>query len=159
MSLFNIKSEQYLPIDINTAWSFFSSAKNLAIITPPKMDFKILTNITEKEIYEGMKIDYTLRPILNIKVKWQTEIGRTEKNNYFIDKQLKGPYSIWEHKHTFVSVNGGVMMYDDVKYKLPLGFIGIIAHTLFVRKQLEKIFNYRKHILDKIFSKNANSVH
>ncbi len=158
MSLYNIKSEQYLPIDINTAWSFFSSAKNLAIITPPEMDFKICTNLTEKEIYEGMKIDYTLRPILNIKVKWQTEIGKTEKNHFFTDKQLKGPYSIWEHKHTFVPVNEGVMMYDDVKYKLPLGIIGTIAHTLFVRKQLEKIFNYRKEILDKIFNKNASSI-
>ena len=91
------KTEQFLPIDKIKAWDFFSSAKNLAVITPAKLDFKILSAFTEGEIFEGMKIDYTLKPLFGVAVHWQTEIGKVEYQHCFTDKQLTGPYKIWEH--------------------------------------------------------------
>ncbi len=154
MSIFQYKTEQFLPISIDKAWDFFSSPKNLSLITPPEMDFKILTQLNGKEIYEGMLIDYTVKPLLGIAMHWQTKICNVEKNKVFADTQLKGPYKLWEHTHTFKEIEGGVLMNDVINYELPLGFIGNIAHSLFIKNKIENIFVYRKKVLEKIFIKN-----
>src|SRR3569623_1118972 len=99
MTIYYYRTFQFLPTDINTAWDFFSSAKNLARITPPELDFKILTDLGEKDIYRGMLIDYTLKPLFGIRLHWQTEIWKLKKPRMFIARQLKGPYKIWEHTH------------------------------------------------------------
>lgn len=158
MEIYYYKTEQFLNTDMNTAWDFFSSAKNLAAITPPELGFKILTNLDEKDIYEGMLIEYTVRPLFGIPLHWKTEIWKIKKPEMFIDKQLKGPYKIWEHTHIFIQEEKGVLMKDEVKYKLPFGIIGQMAHSLIVRKKIEGIFNYRKEILKKIFKENGNNI-
>ena len=147
-------AEQYLPISIEKAWEFFSSPGNLALITPPEMEFKILSHNLEKEIYEGMIIDYRVKPLLGIPVKWRTRIGKTMLHESFSDNQIEGPYSVWEHNHYFTSQNGGTMMRDVVNYDLPLGIIGNIMHSLVVRKKINYIFEFRKSILEKMFNKN-----
>ncbi|MEP6594566.1 MAG: SRPBCC family protein [Ginsengibacter sp.] len=159
MKTFYYKAEQLLPINIDLAWHFFSSAKNLTLITPPELDFEILTLLHTTEIYEGMLIDYTVRPLLGIRLKWQTEICKVEKPLFFTDRQVKGPYQLWEHTHTFVQKHNGVLMKDEVKYKLRFGIVGIIMNSLVVHKKIKKIFNFRKDILTKIFQKNANNNH
>ena len=151
MSIYYYKTEQFLPIDINKAWDFFSSAKNLALITPPELDFKIHTQLDGKEIYEGMIIEYTVRPVLGIPLSWKTEICKVNRPFFFADQQLKGPYAIWEHTHTYSEKENGVLMQDEVKYKLPLGILGNIAHSLFVKNKIEGIFTYRKAVLENMF--------
>ncbi len=151
MSMFQYKTEQFLPISIDEAWDFFSSPKNLATITPAELEFKILSDLNNEEIYEGMKIDYIVKPILKIPILWQTEIIKVNKGNFFTDRQLKGPYEVWEHTHIFKVINNGVLMHDVINYQLPFGFIGNIAHALLVKKKIENIFTYRKNILEKIF--------
>ena len=137
---------------------FFSSAKNLARITPPELDFRILTDLDEKDIYRGMLIDYTLKPLFGIRLHWQTEIWKLKKPRMFIDRQLKGPYKIWEHTHEFLEKEKGIIMKDAVKYQLPFGIIGKMAHSLIVRKKIERIFNYRKDVLNKIFTQDGNHI-
>ena len=150
--MYQYKTEHWLPISNTEAWKFFSSPQNLAVITPPEMDFKILSDIGN-EIYEGMIIDYKVKPLLGIAMNWKTEICKVEQGKYFTDKQLKGPYKVWEHTHSFIESNGGVLMKDEINYQLPFSFIGNIAHWLFVRKKIENIFNFRKNTLNKIFIK------
>ncbi|MES3018909.1 MAG: SRPBCC family protein [Bacteroidota bacterium] len=150
------KSEQFLNIDIQTAWDFFSSAGNLALITPPEMAFKIHTNLEGIEVYEGMIIDYTVKPLFGIPLKWRTEISKVEKPYIFIDKQVKGPYSMWEHTHTFIEKDNGVLMQDEVKYQLPLGFMGTLVHNFIVKEKIKKIFKFREETLNRLFSKNIN---
>ncbi|MGN6195636.1 MAG: SRPBCC family protein [Ginsengibacter sp.] len=159
MTIYYYRTFQFLPTDINTAWDFFSSAKNLARITPPELDFKILTDLGEKDIYRGMLIDYTLKPLFGIRLHWQTEIWKLKKPRMFIDRQLKGPYKIWEHTHEFIQKEKGIIMKDAVKYQLPFGIIGKMAHSLIVRKKIEHIFNYRKEILSKIFTQDGNNIY
>ena len=159
MNTYTYKAGQFLPIDIYKAWDFFSSAKNLAVITPPELNFKILTLMDDKQIYEGMLIDYTVKPLFGIPAHWQTEISKMKKPLFFTDRQLKGPYKIWEHTHAFYEKDNGIFMQDEVKYQLPFGIIGRITHSLIVRKKLENIFTYRKEILKKIFEHNGNNHH
>ena len=156
MSIFYYRDEQFLKTDINAAWNFFSSAKNLAVITPPELDFKILTDLDGQEIYEGMLIEYKVRPLFGIPVYWKTEIASVNKPEIFMDRQLKGPYKIWEHTHTFIQKENGVLMKDEVKYQLPLGIIGRITNALIVGKKIRHIFTFRKEILNKIFNQNGH---
>lgn len=149
--VFTFKSEHFLPIGIDQAWDFFSSAGNLAAITPPEMDFKILTDLDEREVYEGMLIDYTVKPLFGIPVRWQTEIYKVNKPAYFSDRQRKGPYRIWEHTHSFIEKENGVLMKDEVRYQLPFGIIGRIAHAMIIKKKIESIFSFREKALNKIF--------
>lgn len=151
--VYQYKTEQFLPIDIETAWKFFTSPKNLSTITPAELDFKILSELKDEDVYEGMKIDYRVKPLLNIPMRWQTEIIKVKKGSFFTDTQLKGPYRLWEHTHIFTPVEGGVMVQDMVNYELPLGVLGNLAHSLFVKKKIEKIFLYRRNILDKMYNK------
>lgn len=153
MKTYYLHREQLLNISLEEAWGFFSSAKNLSKITPPEMRFQILSEITDKPVYSGMEIDYIVKPLLGIPVKWKTLIDKVNEPNYFTDKQLKGPYKLWEHSHHFKMTDKGLLMTDDVTYQLPFYFIGEFAHWLFVRKKIESIFDFRFKILEKMFNK------
>lgn len=148
-------TEQLLPIDIHTAWAFFSSPKNLAVITPAELDFKILTDLGDNEIYDGMIIDYKVKPLLGIPLHWQTEICQVKKDVSFTDRQVKGPYKIWEHTHTFIEMSDGIIMKDEVNYQLPFGVIGDIMHSLVVKNKIKHIFDYRRQVLHKLFISNG----
>ncbi len=151
MKIYNLHREQYLPVSVAEAWQFFSQAKNLSKITPEEMGFVVLTQLDDSPIYSGMKIDYTVRPLFKIPMRWTTVIKKVDAPNKFMDKQLKGPYSLWEHTHTFEQVAGGVKMTDDVQYALPLGWLGILAHWLVVGSKLKNIFDFREETLNKYF--------
>ena len=89
MSVYYHDAEQFLPIDIFKAWDFFSDAKNLSVITPPEMDFKILTDLDNKGIYKGMLIDYTVKPLFGIPVHWQTEIFKKFSTDQDFQRRYK----------------------------------------------------------------------
>ena len=142
--------EQFLPISLDQAWTFFSSPKNLNLITPPEMDFRILDELPE-QMYQGMLIRYKIKPMLNIPLDWVTEITVIRDHQFFIDEQRKGPYRIWHHEHHFKAVEGGVLMTDKLYYDIGMGFIGTLAGKLWVDKQVLNIFNFRKTALEDLF--------
>ena len=144
--------EQQLNCDIETAWKFFSSANNLAVITPKDMNFTVLTKLENDEIYKGMLIDYTVSPILKIPMKWQTQITQVDFQRSFTDFQQKGPYKLWNHYHEFIPNENGVLIKDTVSYELPMGFLGEIAHKLFVKSKLKSIFDFRHEVLEVMFN-------
>lgn len=148
-----IESVQTLHISLEEAWDFFSSPANLSQITPAYMAFKVIYNSNSSIMYPGQIITYYVRPVLNIKLFWMTEITHVKEKEYFIDEQRFGPYALWHHSHFFKAVPGGVEMRDQVFYKLPFGPLGKMANTLFVKNQLENIFDYRFNMLEKGFGK------
>lgn len=139
--------------DIETAWDFFSSPKNLSKITPKDMGFTLLSDYNSEQIAEGMVIDYIVSPLLKVPLKWKTRITHVEPNKSFTDFQEKGPYKYWNHFHEFIPNKYGVLMKDTVDYELPFGFLGKIAHRLFVKKKLAHIFDFRYSVLEKLFNK------
>lgn len=157
METYYYSAEQFLPIDLKKAWEFFSAAENLAVITPPELGFKVLTPVPDGEIYEGMLIDYKVSPLFNIPMHWQTEIAKVDKPYSFTDRQLKGPYRLWEHTHHFFEKENGILMKDRVKYQLPYGVIGELAHSVLVRNKIEDIFAYRKQVLNQMFNGKNNN--
>ena len=150
-NIFTLKSEQELPISISEAWSFFSSPENLAKITPPEMKFKI-TSGAPKNAYTGQIISYKINVLKNVRINWVTEITCVEFEKYFIDEQRFGPYKMWHHEHFFEKIDtDGCKMIDVVTYKLPLGFLGKIGHKIFIIKQLQKIFEFRRSVMCDLF--------
>lgn len=148
---YTLYNKQILPISIETAWEFFSSPVNLAEITPKSMGFVVLSEHKLEKVYAGQIIKYHVRPVLGIRMFWMTEITHVKQNEYFVDEQRFGPYSLWHHQHFFTPVKGGVLMEDLVHYKLPMGLLGVLAHKLFVKKQLQGIFSYRTKVLEAKF--------
>ena len=149
--MFIFKRTQFLPISINEAWDFFSCPTNLSIITPKKLGLTIKGNLDYVYVKEGDIINYTVRPLLGIPMKWKTKILSVNAPHHFIDKQLKGPYKFWEHKHTFEEKDGGVLMTDEVYYQLPFSVIFSIFNGL-VKNKLNHIFDYRTKKLNQIFN-------
>ena len=145
------KTTLWLPVPLAQAWEFFSSPFNLAQITPPGMEFRVLSKNLESKIYNGMLIDYSVAPLLGIKMKWKTRIMNVSEQQYFTDVQLKGPYKMWEHTHYFEEKDGGVLMTDIVNYQLHFGVLGLLMNRLLIRSKIAAIFDFRRERLIAIF--------
>jgi ligand-binding SRPBCC domain-containing protein len=147
--VYSLEQEQFLPISMEQAWDFFSSPKNLDSITPRDLGFKITSN--PGPMHEGQIITYKVMIFPGIWVPWVTEIKSVDPGYSFIDEQRFGPYRFWHHRHTFEEVDGGVLMKDLVHYALPLGAGLLPVHRLLVRPKLERIFGYRRQVLQQRF--------
>jgi ligand-binding SRPBCC domain-containing protein len=145
-----IDTELWLPRPVEEVFEFFSDAFNLEAITPPQMHFHVVT-ARPIELKAGARIDYKLR-INGVPVGWTTLIETWNPPHEFSDIQLSGPYKLWHHTHAFTATGGGTKMADHVDYELPLGFLGELAHRLWVRRQVESIFVYREKIVRERFS-------
>ncbi|KAA3633280.1 MAG: hypothetical protein DWP97_09470 [Calditrichaeota bacterium] len=150
MKLYTLKRKQIIPFDRNTVFSFFKSPENLEKITPSDVGFTIITPNPIK-MQTGAVLDYTIK-LAGIPVRWTTLITDYDEPHSFSDVSIKGPYSFWHHRHWFEETETGTIMYDEVTYALPFGFLGRIVHSLWVKKQLDNIFNFRAKIISDIFS-------
>lgn len=151
--VYSLKTVQQIPVGLVKAWDFFSSPANLQTITPSNLGFKIISRHHGDKMYPGQIIEYTVKPLMGIPLYWMTEITHVEDRKYFVDEQRFGPYTMWHHQHHFREIQGGVEMTDIVHYKLPLWFLGDIAHGLFVQRQLKGIFDYRFSKVEELFGK------
>ena len=154
--VYRLKFVQELPVSMQKAWDFFSSPANLQEITPSTMDFRITSEPSEK-MYAGQVIEYRVKPLAALSLYWMTEITHVEEGKYFVDEQRYGPYSLWHHQHHFREIEGGVEMTDIVHYKIPGWVLGDIANSIFVKKKLQEIFNYRYAKVEELFGKMIQS--
>lgn len=133
-----------LPLARERVFPFFADAANLQVLTPPELQFQIVTPLPIV-MAEGTVIRYRLR-LLGVPFEWVTRISAWDPPREFIDEQLKGPYRTWIHKHLFVETSEGTRMHDAVTYELPFHPLGELAAPL-VQLQLWRIFAYRTHAL------------
>lgn len=132
----------WLPLSPAELFPFFADAGNLDAITSPWLHFHIITP-RPVEMRAGTLIDYKLR-VRGLPLRWRTLIKEWEPPHRFVDEQVRGPYRRWTHTHTFESRADGTLARDTVQYSVPLDFI---AHPLFVRRDIERIFGYRQEAL------------
>lgn len=143
MSVHDFKIVQKIPIPVKHAWDFFSQPANLQLITPPGFQFKILSKLDDRPIYMGQVIEYTVRPLFNIRMRWTTLITQVEEEVFFIDEQTRGPYRYWRHKHIFRPIDGGTEMTDELEYEIPGWFAGDLINSLLIKHEIKKLFDYR----------------
>jgi ligand-binding SRPBCC domain-containing protein len=144
---YELRRVQRLPLPPERVFDFFVEARNLEAITPPSLQFHIITD-GPIEIRSGTIIDYRLK-LSGIPFRWQSVIEEFNPPRQFVDRQVRGPYAAWHHTHSFAPVAGergeitGTDMTDLVRYRMPLGPLGTLVHALFVRPQLNAIFDFR----------------
>jgi len=138
-------AELWLPLPREDIFPFFADAGNLEAITPPWVNFHTLTP-TPITMQAGTLIDYQLK-IHGLPVKWRTRINAWEPPYRFVDEQLRGPYRKWVHEHTFEAQNDGTLCRDRVEYSVPGGWL---IDKLFVRRDVERIFAYRRERIEEL---------
>jgi ligand-binding SRPBCC domain-containing protein len=146
MKTFSLRTELWLPQSRDEIFEFFADPHNLDRLTPAWLQFKILTPAAIA-MRQGAVLDYRLR-IHGMPIRWQSEISLWDPPNRFVDRQTKGPYSLWVHEHTFAPHNGGTLVGDNVEYAVPGG---TIVQRLLVAPDIARIFAYRHKILEEIF--------
>ncbi len=147
MRTYRLHTQLWLPRPRQEIFNFFSDPTNLERITPPWLRFKILT-LQPIDMKVGTRLDYRLR-LRGIPLRWQSEIAVWEPPDRFIDKQTRGPYTLWVHEHTFTDHKSGTLVGDGVLYAI-LG--GKLIQKFLVQPDLERIFRYRHQVLQKIFN-------
>lgn len=147
---FHYECEQFVAAPLETVFEFFSRAENLELITPKWLNFRIISVDPPGKIGRGTRIRYALRWRI-LPMRWTTEITAWDPPHRFADVQLRGPYRKWEHEHRFVAEDGGTRIYDHVTYALPFGVLGTLAHKLRVRGDVERIFGYRRGVIERLF--------
>ncbi len=144
-----LRRQQRLPGRPDEVFPFFADAGNLEAITPPWLGFDIVTP-RPIEMRVGALIEYRLK-LHGLPISWLTRIEEWEPGVRFVDQQLTGPYALWHHTHEFEPAEpaeptarpGATLMRDTVRYAIPYGPLGELAHRLFIRRDLERIFDFR----------------
>jgi ligand-binding SRPBCC domain-containing protein len=143
VSIHVLERSQRVEVPVEQAFDFYVDALNLEPMTPPWLHFEVTTP-GELRLRQGTLLDYKLR-LHGVPVRWQTRIETWEPSLRFVDTQRKGPYSLWEHTHLFEKDGEtATIIHDRVRYAIPLGPLGALAHLLFVRRDLRRIFDYRR---------------
>jgi ligand-binding SRPBCC domain-containing protein len=145
-----LELEQRIPRPVAEVFAFFSQARNLERITPPWLRFSLVGE-GPAELSEGSLIDYRLR-VHGMPVRWTSLIEVWEPGAAFVDRQLHGPYHLWRHRHEFVAAGRDTIVRDHVCYALPLGVFGELAHLLLVRRDLERIFAFRRRTVEELMA-------
>jgi ligand-binding SRPBCC domain-containing protein len=143
-----LERHQLVGRPVPDVFAFFAEAGNLERITPPWLSFKVVTP-GRIRMEQGALIEYRLR-LHGVPVRWLTVIHQWEAGRWFADHQVRGPYRRWEHRHDFEPVDDGTLVRDRVVYELPFGPLGALAHAAFVRRDLEKIFDYRRDAVSRL---------
>lgn len=152
MRIHEFKTELWLAPPPEKLFPFFADAGNLEKLTPPWVNFRILTP-PPVPMGEGTLIDYRIR-VRGVPLRWRTRITAWNPPHGFADEQLKGPYRQWIHEHTFEPRDGGTLAGDRVRYAVPFDFL---THRLMVRPDVEKIFQYRAEVLRRMFGGRAGA--
>lgn len=149
MKLYRLYREQVVPKPLEEVFAFFDRPENLNLLTPPELDFRILTP-SPVPMHQGAMIDYSIR-LWGIPVRWTSYIAVYEPPYRFVDVQLRGPYSFWYHLHKFQYLGGNTLIVDEVLHLPPFGLPGRLFYKLWIRPRLDYIFDYRRKRITEIF--------
>ncbi len=144
--------EQFVPGNPTAIWDFFATPRNLDALTPPSLRLTIVGDLPSR-MYAGQMIAYRVGILPGITLRWLTEITQVREGEFFVDEQRLGPYRLWHHEHQFVRApdGRGVTMTDRVTYDVGWSLVGNLAHALWIRRQLETIFDFRAKKVAELF--------
>ena len=141
--MYTLHNKIIVNTSLEKAWDFIRNPANLNLITPEDMAFEILTELPD-EMTEGMLVEYRVNIPLIGKQPWLSELKHIVPQHSFVDEQKIGPYKLWYHYHGVETCDRGVLFTDRIVYDLPFGIFGKLAHRIFIRKTLERIFSHRE---------------
>jgi len=149
--MYCIEREQEINATLEQAWDFIKTPRNLNGITPPELDFEIVSEIPET-MFNGLIVEYLIKIPFFGRRKWVAEIKHIREPVSFVDEQRVGPYRFWYHYHELKETDKGVRITDRVYYEVPLGILGRLVHFFIIRKTLKRIFDYRAMKFEELLS-------
>ncbi|MEE4311404.1 MAG: SRPBCC family protein [candidate division KSB1 bacterium] len=150
MKKYILETETILDMPLDEVFPFFADAHNLNRVTPPWLNFEIISD-RDIEMQVGTQVQYRLK-LHSIPVRWQSEITEWDPPYKFTDTQIQGPYRLWIHEHIFASEADKTIMRDRVTYAVPGRIFAQLIHSVFVKRDLDRIFSYREEVFKRIFS-------
>ena len=154
MAVHVLRRRQQLEHPLDEVFPFFAAARNLERITPPWLRFEVRT--PEPVALEvGAVVDYRLH-YRGVPLGWTSQIEVWEPGRQFVDRQLRGPYGLWHHRHTFSVTGGATVIEDEVHYAAPFGALGELAQSLLIERDLQRIFDYRQQAVRRIFDEETS---
>jgi ligand-binding SRPBCC domain-containing protein len=146
----HLHREQLVPRPVDEVFGFFAQAGNLERITPPWLEFGLRTP-EPAEMRAGTLIEYRLR-VHGLPLRWVSRIEEWKPGRRFVDRQIRGPYRLWYHTHEFTADPRGTLIRDSVRYELPFGSVGALAHAALARRDLDRVFGYRRRQVERLFA-------
>ena len=140
--MYLLEREQEVRTTIQKAWDFIKTPGNLNRITPPELNFEIVSDVPVS-MFSGLIIEYLIRIPFFGRQRWIAEIKHIREPFSFVDEQRAGPYKLWYHYHELIETEIGVRIIDKVYYEVPFGILGKLLHFFIIRKILQRIFDYR----------------
>ncbi|MGD9946929.1 MAG: hypothetical protein AB7U29_00460 [Desulfobulbus sp.] len=153
--MYILERQQKVSGSLEQIWAFLQNPVNLDRITPPDLQFRIVTDVPDI-MHNGLIIEYRITIPLIGTHTWITEIKHIREGFSFVDEQRLGPYRFWYHYHEIRQDEDGVLLIDRVHYQPPMGILGRVVHRLYIRSTLEKIFDYRRERLASFLSAKEN---
>jgi ligand-binding SRPBCC domain-containing protein len=154
MAVHVLRTRQQLEHPLDEVFAFFAAARNLERITPPWLRFQVRTPEPVR-MEAGALIDYRLH-YRGVPLGWTSQIEVWEPGQQFVDRQLRGPYGLWHHRHTFSEVPSGTVIEDEVHYAAPFGVLGELAQPLLIERDLQRIFDYRHQAVRRVFEEEGS---
>ena len=148
LQIHTLERAQLVPAARDAVFDFFADPFNLESITPPWLSFRVLSP-RPIAMESGALIEYRLR-LHGLPIRWLARVAVWEPGHRFVDVQVRGPYRLWRHTHVFERHERGTLVLDDVRYALPLGPLGRLAHAALVRRDLERIFDFRREAVARL---------
>jgi ligand-binding SRPBCC domain-containing protein len=152
--MYTLFREQYVTGTLAEAWDLLKNPANLDLITPPDLQFNIISPVP-REMFDGLIIEYRIQIPWFGQHSWVAEIKHIRKMYSFVDEQRIGPYTFWYHYHQIDAEEGRVKLTDRVYYQVPYGIFGKVLHVFFIRKTLKRIFDYRKEKLAELLTASS----
>jgi ligand-binding SRPBCC domain-containing protein len=143
-----LERTQVIARPLDEVFAFFADAANLEALTPPFLRFRFLTPLPIA-MRVGATIDYALS-LYGVPIKWRSRITEWQPGVGFADEQESGPYALWRHTHSFEARGDSTLVRDVVDYAEPFGPLGRLAHTLFVKSALDRIFDFRRDAIKRL---------
>jgi uncharacterized protein len=153
---YELRCSLHAPLPLYRTFEAFEEPRNLARITPAWLRFQIRSH-ERLEMKKGLQIDYTIRWV-GLPLRWRSLISAYEPPFMFVDEQVVGPYTSWHHLHEFRPSNGGTLVTDRVRYSLPFGVLGRVAHEIAVKRQLLAIFQFRQSAIAQLLGAECSTV-
>jgi ligand-binding SRPBCC domain-containing protein len=154
MAVHRLERRQYVGRPLDEVFAFFAEAGNLERLTPPWLSFRVLTP-EPVQMDAGTLIDYRLR-LHGFALGWTSQIEVWEPDRQFVDRAIRGPFSLWHHRHRFSASGAGTIVSDEVHYAPPLGLLGEVAERLLVSRDLGRIFDYRREAVARILGQDED---
>lgn len=148
--MYSLVRELWLPKPLPFVFKFFERPENLSLLTPKNLSFAVRTP-SPVPMHKDARISYGIR-VLGQPLDWVSRITVYDPPYRFVDEQETGPYSYWHHEHSFQVKDNGTLVRDEVQYSISYGWMGRLAHVLFVRRELNHIFDYRAKTLRRLLA-------